>query len=80
MFLSIWRVFSVAAHGAEEGPRPPLLPFERLLVPVFHLPSMLVFEFLGLVLIFPGRVLVTRPVEVDHVACARVFQRWLIVV
>jgi len=61
----------VAAHGVEEGLRPPLLPFERLLVTlVFELPTMLVFQPLGLDLIFPSRILVARPVKVDHVACA----------
>ena len=61
---------STEASGIEEGPGPPLLPFERLLVTVLPNPTMLVFEPLGLVLIFSNRILVTRPVEVDHVARA----------
>ena len=62
---------TVAAHGVEEGPRPPLLPFERLLLTlVFRLPTMLVFKYLVLDLILPQRVRITRPVEVDHVALA----------
>ena len=61
----------VAAHGVEEGLRPPLLPFERLLLTlVFPLPTLLFFQPLGLDLIFPNRILVARPVEVDHLTRA----------
>ena len=41
---------------------------------------MLGFQFLLLDLIFSNGILVTRPVEIDHVTCARVFQSWLTVV
>jgi hypothetical protein len=61
----------VAVHGVEEGPCPPLVPFERLLLTlVFRLPTMLLFQPLGLDLIFPNRILAARPVEVDLIALA----------
>src|SRR5438445_12476791 len=43
------------------------LLFLHRLVRVVMLPTMLVFQFLSLDLIFPNRILVARPVKVDDI-------------
>src|SRR5262245_51329276 len=62
---------TATALGVEEDHNPPLTRFNSTLIRgAISFPSMLLFKYLGPDLILPLRVLVTRPVEVDHVARA----------